>query len=160
MKKNISRRVARIIAAVSVALIPSSVFATTTLCTIAQQAMGYFNMAIEIIIGLSIVVFVFNIYRYFFTTKENKERGMYLLWSIIGFAVIVCFWGLVNLVANSFNFDNSAPTMFGNMFGSSSSGCASTGPSNSLMPPNSTTGGLPNSTGTNNPNDPWYSGAN
>jgi uncharacterized membrane protein len=127
MKKIISRRIAWIITAVSVAIIPSLAFADTTLCTVAQQAVGYFNMAIELIIGLSIVVFVFNIYRYFFTTKENKERGMYLLWGIIGFAVIVCFWGLVNLVAHSFNFDNNAPTMFGNMFGSGSgsSGCGS-----------------------------------
>ena len=56
---------------------------------------------------------------------------MYLLWSIIGFAVIVCFWGLVNLVANCFNFDNSAPTIFGSMFGSSSSGCGSSGSNSS-----------------------------
>jgi heme/copper-type cytochrome/quinol oxidase subunit 4 len=137
MKNIISRRITQIIAAVSVATIPSSAFALTTgsngggttLCTIAQQAVGYFNMAIELIIGLAIVVFVFNIYRYFFMDRENnKERGMYLLWSIIGFAVIVCFWGLVNLVAHSFNFDNSAPTTFGNMFGGTSS-CGSSGSS-------------------------------
>src|ERR1035441_3546199 len=106
MKKTFSRIIAQITATVSLILIPSSAFATVTLCTLAQQAVGYFNMAIEVIVGLAIVVFVFNIFRYFFTTKENKERGMYLLWSIIGFAVIVCFWGLVNLVANTFNFDN------------------------------------------------------
>jgi hypothetical protein len=146
MKHIFSRRITQIIAAVSVALIPSSAFALTigssggtTLCTIAQQAIGYFNMAIVLIIGLSIVVFVFNIYRYYFTTKENKERGMYLLWSIVGFAVIVCFWGLVNLVAHSFNFDNNAPTIFGNMFGSSSSGCGSSG---SATPLNNNVGSL------------------
>jgi uncharacterized membrane protein YeaQ/YmgE (transglycosylase-associated protein family) len=146
MKKIISRRIAQIIAAVSLILAPSSAFATTTLCTIAQQAMGYFNMAIEVIVGLAIVVFVFNIYRYFFTTKENKERGMYLLWSIIGFAVIVCFWGLVNVVANTFNLDKSTPTMFGNMFGggSGSSGCGSSANSNATF-----TGGV-------DPNDPFY----
>src|ERR1035437_10231649 len=103
MKNIISRRIAQITAAVSLILIPVSTFASTTLCTLAQQAVGYFNMAIEIIIGLAVVVFIFNIYRYFFTTKENKERGMYLLWGIIGFAVILCFWGLVNLVAGTFN---------------------------------------------------------
>ena len=72
MKKIISRRISQIIAAVSLILAPSSAFATTTLCTIAQQAMGYFNMAIEVIVGLAIVVFVFNIYRYFFTTKRKQ----------------------------------------------------------------------------------------
>jgi|GEM_PF-2313932 hypothetical protein len=134
MKQTYSRKIAQIFAAVSLAIAPSAAFAQiasnassgTTLCTIAQQAIGYFNMAIKVVVGLAIVVFVFNIYRYFFTTKENKERGMYLLWSIIGFAVIVCFWGLVNLVAGTFSFNTNAPTIFGNLFGSTSSGCGST----------------------------------
>jgi len=152
MKKIISRRIARIVATVSLILIPSSTFASTTLCTLAQQAVGYFNMAIEVIIGLAVVVFVFNVYRYFFMDRENnKERGMYLLWSIIGFAVIVCFWGLVNVVANTFNLDKSAPSFFGNMVGSnnSSSPCGSSG-----TPMGSQ--GSQNSNGGVNTNDPFY----
>ena len=78
MKKIISRRIAQIIAAVSLILAPSSAFATTTLCTIAQQAMGYFNMAIEIIIGLAVVVFVFNIYRYFFMDKRKQQGARHV----------------------------------------------------------------------------------
>jgi heme/copper-type cytochrome/quinol oxidase subunit 4 len=128
MKNIISKTIAQITAAVSLILIPVSTFASTTLCTLAQQAVGYFNMAIEVIIGLAVVVFIFNVYRYFFMDRENnKERGMYLLWSIIGFAVIVCFWGLVNLVAGTFNLDKSAPSFFGNIVGgtTSSSPCGS-----------------------------------
>jgi heme/copper-type cytochrome/quinol oxidase subunit 4 len=128
MKYIFSKTIAQMTVAVSLILIPSSTFASTTLCTLAQQAVGYFNMAIEVIIGLAVVVFIFNIYRYFFMDRENnKERGMYLLWSIIGFAVIICFWGLVNVVANTFNLDKSVPSFFGNMVGgtTSSSPCGS-----------------------------------
>jgi heme/copper-type cytochrome/quinol oxidase subunit 4 len=152
MKKIISRKIAQITAAVSLILIPSSTFASTTLCTLAQQAVGYFNMAIEVIIGLAVVVFVFNVYRYFFMDRENnKERGMYLLWSIIGFAVIICFWGLVNVVANTFNLDKSAPSFFGNLVGgtTSSSPCGSSG-----TPMGSQ--GSQNSNGGVNTNDPFY----
>lgn len=147
MKKIISRRIAQAIAAVSLIIVPSSAFATVTLCTLARQAVGYFNISVEVILGLAVVVFVFNVYRYFFLDRENnKERGMYLLWSVIGFAVILCFWGLVNLVANTFNLDTSTPSGFSSIFGggglsSSSSGCGS---SNSLAPDNNNTGGLDN----------------
>ncbi|MDR3558680.1 MAG: hypothetical protein P4L61_04050 [Candidatus Pacebacteria bacterium] len=135
MKQTIARRIAQAAAAVSVSLIPLSAFAqstsntNTTLCSLAQTALGYFNTAIEVIIALAVVVFVYNVFYYFFTTKENKDRGMYLLWSIIGFAVILCFWGLVNLVANTFNLDKTAPSFFGSTIGgtTSSSGCSSTG---------------------------------
>jgi heme/copper-type cytochrome/quinol oxidase subunit 4 len=150
MKNIISRTITQIIATVSLALIPSSAFASTTLCTLAQQAVGYFNMAVEVILGLAVVVFVFNVYRYFFMDRENnKERGMYLLWSIIGFAVILCFWGLVNVVANTFNLDKSAPSFFGNMVGgtTSSSPCGSSG--SSVNQPNISNGGV-------NTNDPFY----
>jgi heme/copper-type cytochrome/quinol oxidase subunit 4 len=146
MKYNLSKTIAQITAAVSLILIPSSAFATVTLCTLAQQAVGYFNMAVEVILGLAVVVFVYNIFRYFFMDRENnKERGMYLLWSIIGFAVILCFWGLVNLVSNSFNLDKAVPSGFGNIFGggsgSSGSGSSPCGtPSSSA--PNNNTGGM------------------
>lgn len=153
MKYIFSRRIAQMTTTVFLFLIPSSTFASTTLCTLAQQAVGYFNMAIEVIIGLAVVVFVFNVYRYFFMDRENnKERGMYLLWSIIGFAVIVCFWGLVNVVANTFNLDKSAPSFFGNMVGgnNSSSPCGSSATQRSSPNSNATfTGGV-------NTNDPFY----
>jgi heme/copper-type cytochrome/quinol oxidase subunit 4 len=141
MKNIFSRIIAQITAAVSLILIPSSAFATVTLCTLAQQAVGYFNMAVKVIIGLAVVVFVYNIFRYFFMDRENnKERGMYLLWGIIGFAVILCFWGLVNLVYNTFSLDNAAPSGFSNLFGggSGSSGSNSSPCSTSSAPPNNT----------------------
>jgi hypothetical protein len=146
MKKTISR----ISLSAALAALPAIAFAqqTQTLSQLAQVAVYYFNIAIELIIGLAIVTFVFNIYRYFFTTKENKERGMYLLWSIIGFFVIIAFWGLVNLVSRTFNFNTAAPTNFQNLYGSV--GGTSSG-SNPLYPTNNVgTGASPVLYPTNN----------
>jgi len=144
MKKIISSRLVRATAAATVALIPMSVFAQIssgsgpTLCTVAQKALGYFNLAIELIIGLAIVVFVASVFHYFFTTQENSKRGSYVLWSIIGFAVMACFWGLVNLVGNSFGLNNSsAPSFFGNIIGSNNvaSPCSSSNSNTSNSTP-------------------------
>ncbi len=136
MKYFFQRKTAQAIAVISLAVAPSFALAqTVTLCTISQSALGYFNTAIKIIIGLAMVVFIFNVFRYFFTEKETKERGTYILWGIIGFAVIVCFWGLVNLVTNTFSLNNSAPTTFGNMFGSNASSCTSSGSSGAASQP-------------------------
>jgi len=153
MKHFFSRKISQIATAVSLALIPAVVFATTNnLCDLAQIAASYFGIAVKIIIGLAVVVFVFNVYRYFFTNKENKERGMYLLWSIIGFAVILYLWGLVNLISNTFNLNNSAPTMFGSTLGSNSSSPCTT--SSSITQPNINNGGSitqPNTSGLGSP---------
>ena len=127
MKQKYSRRIAQVIAAASLVLIPASAFATTNnLCDLARAAVGYFNMGVVVILGLAVVVFVYNVFRYFFMDRENNtERGMYLLWSIIGFAVILCFWGIVNLVSNTFNLNTSAPSGFGSLFGGSTIGGSS-----------------------------------
>ena len=70
-------------AAIAALAVPSLVSAQATnnliSATWQKSAVYYFGIAIELIVGLAVVVFVFNIYRYFFTNKENKERGMYLL---------------------------------------------------------------------------------
>ncbi|MDE2188600.1 MAG: hypothetical protein KGJ35_02635 [Patescibacteria group bacterium] len=111
---------------------PALAMATTnSLCDLAQLSMGYFNIGIQILVGLAVLVFVFNVFRYFFMNKENKERGMYVLWSLIGFFVIIAFWGLVNLISNSFSLNTSAPTIFGNVFGGGSTPCGSSRSSNS-----------------------------
>jgi hypothetical protein len=63
-----------------------------------------------LIIGLAIVVFVWNIFIYFFTEKDKTEAGKYLLFSVIGFFVILSFWGIVNLFINTLQLDNDRPT--------------------------------------------------
>lgn len=79
-----------------------------TLCTVINRIIGYLNQALFLLIGLSVVVFVYNIFKYFIQPNENrKEAGAYVMYSIIGFFVILSMWGLVNILQNTFGIGNS-----------------------------------------------------
>lgn len=71
---------------------------------------GYIQDFILLIISLAVITFIWNIYRYFFTEKDKKEAGMYVLYSVIGFFVILSFWGLVNVLTNSLSLQNEQPS--------------------------------------------------
>lgn len=71
----------------------------------------YINVGISLIIAFATIMFVYNIVKYFIVKTEEKrsEASQYLLYSIIGLAVIISFWGLVNVVTNTFGLNNSRP---------------------------------------------------
>jgi uncharacterized membrane protein YuzA (DUF378 family) len=94
---------------------------------------SYLNVAIQLIIGLAVVVFVWNVFQYFFTEKdkEKKEAGMYVFYSIIGFFVILSFWGMVAVVRNSLKLEDSIPRIPTLDFNASgNSGTTNTGTNN------------------------------
>lgn len=104
----------------------------------------YFNYAVYLIMGLAVVLFVWNIFKYFIKGGDDvgakKEAGMYVLWSVVGFFVILSFWGMVNILTNTFKLDSSQPSGFFGTFGSSSTG----GTSVFTGGTNTTTGGSGN----------------
>ena len=78
-----------------------------TLCTLIQRIVGYLNQILVLLIGLAVVVFVYYVFKYFIQPNENrKEAGSYVMYSVIGFFVILSFWGLVNIVQNTFGVGN------------------------------------------------------
>lgn len=85
----------------------------------------YLDYGLKIIMALAIVMFVWNIYQYFIAKAdspgEKKEAGQYLLWSLVGFFVILSVWGLVNILLNTFKLDNDNPSGFFPKFNSPSS---------------------------------------
>lgn len=93
------------------ALVPVVSFAQTKdLKYIARLITEYLNIGLALIIALAVVVFVWNVFRYFFTEKEKKEAGLYVMYSIIGFFVILSFWGIVAVVRNSLDLEDRTPT--------------------------------------------------
>lgn len=107
MKKNIFK----IGLPVSLFALPLFVFAQSkNLNNIIDMANGYFAQAGRLIISLAILTFIWNVYRYFFTEKGREEAPKYVLYSVLGFFVILSIWGLVNLVSNTLNLgDNKQP---------------------------------------------------
>ncbi len=90
---------------------------------LARLVTEYLNIGLSLIIGLAVLTFVWNIYRYFFTEKERTEAGYYVMYSIIGFFLILSFWGLVAIVRNSLKLDDQAPVF---RFGTFNGGSAGT----------------------------------
>ncbi len=78
-----------------------------TLCTLIERVIGYLDQALFLLIGLSVVVFVYYIFKYFIQPNEDrKQAGMYVMYSVIGFFVILSMWGLVNILQNTFGLGN------------------------------------------------------
>jgi O-antigen/teichoic acid export membrane protein len=78
---------------------------------IARLVTEYLNIGISLIVALAVVFFVWNVFKYFFTDKEKKEAGLYVMYSIIGFFVILSFWGMVAIVRNSLKLEDEVPVI-------------------------------------------------
>lgn len=84
--------------------------ATDNLKKLINLVIEYLNYFIYLIIGLATLSFVWNVYRlYFVADADRSEAGQYVLYSVIGFFVMLSMWGLVNLVAGTFKLDNTGP---------------------------------------------------
>lgn len=74
----------------------------------------YLNASIYVILSLAVMMFVWNVYKYFIAGGDDvgakKEAGLYVMWSVIGFFIILSFWGLVNIVTKTLNLDNNMPS--------------------------------------------------
>ena len=68
------------------------------------------NILIPFILGIGFLVFVWGMFRYFIAggaNDEAKEQGKSLMvYAILGFVLVIVFWGIVNLVASSTGLDD------------------------------------------------------
>lgn len=89
-------------------MLPAFAFAATqTLSTVIGLIVGYMNQVLVLLIGLSVVTFAWYVFKYFIKSNENRdEAGKYVMYSLIGFFVILSLWGLVNIVQNTFGLNN------------------------------------------------------
>jgi hypothetical protein len=112
-------------------LLPSISFAATNkptkvenLSDLVNLAIAYFGDAVIIILGLAVVMFVYNVFKYFIAGGDDvgakKEAGLYVMYSIIGFFVILSMWGLVYILTNTFKLTNTQPTLPFGIFNTSS----------------------------------------
>lgn len=92
-------------------LVPAVTFAQTrTLADLIGIIIGYLGLAIPLILSLSIVVFIYGVYKYFIKIDaEKKEAGNFILYGVLGFFLMLSFWGLVNILINTFRLDTRIP---------------------------------------------------
>jgi hypothetical protein len=155
MKKSIFS-VSFLLTLLSGALLPSSsVLALTkvntsasglrTINDVTDKFTNLGNTFIEVLIAFAVIWIIFNVVRYLIVGADSEEKRktarQAIIWGIIGLAIILSIWGLVNIVLQTFKFnDNNAPV---NQFPSvpSRSGGGGSVPSDNL-PPFNPGGGL------------------
>jgi fumarate reductase subunit D len=76
------------------------------------QASDLINRLIPFIIALTVLFFLWGIFRFVMAGgdgEQRKEAQGYIIWGIIALFVMVSVWGLVNILVRSVNLDNTAP---------------------------------------------------
>ena len=71
---------------------------------------GFINgTLVPLILALAVLAFVWGVFRFFIVdTEKAKDEGRDLmLYGLIGFVVIISFWGIVNLLVDTVGLDVS-----------------------------------------------------
>ncbi|MFA6459556.1 MAG: pilin [Candidatus Paceibacterota bacterium] len=72
---------------------------------LASRIGGIFNIAIYLLVTLAVVFIVWNVVMYMVKGNEpdaKKEAAKSVSWGILGLAIIISMWGLVNILVGSF----------------------------------------------------------
>ena len=75
------------------------------------------NAVVPVLIALGVVYFVWGVITYFIASDEEAKASgrSRIIFGIIGLAVIIGLWGLVNILTNTFGVNNNvhitAPTV-------------------------------------------------
>ena len=89
---------------------------STSLCSVATTIIYLINsVAVPLLFAIAFIVFLYGVAKaYIFSQGDGeavKEGHRLILWGVIGFAVMISLWGLVNVVSNTFGLAGySAPT--------------------------------------------------
>jgi hypothetical protein len=71
------------------------------------------NIAVPVLFAIAFIVFIWGAFQTFIVGANDegtKETGRNLmLYSLIGFFVMISIWGLVNIVVGTFSTNNSLP---------------------------------------------------
>ena len=82
-----------------------------TLSTLIASIAGYLNQILALLMGFAVVAFVWYIIKYFIRSNEGDrtEAAQYVMWSLIGFFIILSLWGLVNILISTFDLGTGSP---------------------------------------------------
>lgn len=83
------------------------------ICRVANTIINTINFVlVPVIFALAFIVFIWGIAKAYIISggneEERKKGHQLVLWGIIGFVVMISLWGLVNVVAATFNLTGGA----------------------------------------------------
>jgi hypothetical protein len=76
------------------------------------QVSDFTTRLIPYVISLTVLFFLWGIFKLVFSSKDSEARAEargYIIWGIIGLAVMVSVWGLVNLLTSTFSLNQNVP---------------------------------------------------
>ena len=90
------------------------------------QVQQILNSIIPVLVALGVVFFIWGVVMYVIADgKEAKKKGKdRIIYGIIGFAVIVGLWGLVNIVVQTFGLGSATPPALSAVTGTGTGGAA------------------------------------
>jgi hypothetical protein len=90
-------------------------YTTQTLKDVIGVIADYLNKGLLLLMGLAVLVFVYYVFQYFIRPRDTFADGAkYVMWSLIGFFIILSMWGLVNILTNTFSLGTDSPGSWGN----------------------------------------------
>ncbi|MCX6719390.1 MAG: hypothetical protein NTZ38_03395 [Candidatus Taylorbacteria bacterium] len=106
-------------------IFPSLAFAANmTLKDLMAKAADYLNQALLLLMGLAVLMFVWYVIQFFIkpSDKDRTEGSKYIMYSVIGFFVILSFWGIVNILQNTFGLNYGRPNTWNEIFPTNTGG--------------------------------------
>jgi len=84
---------------------------TNTIADIITKISGILGSLLPLLISLGVVYFIWGVVQYVIADgEEAKDKGKNkIIYGIIGFAVIIGLWGLVNIIVVTFGLSAAAP---------------------------------------------------
>lgn len=102
---------------IGASILPSLAFAggdgtvdLTNLNTAIRSLIGTVNLLIPFFVALAVLVFIYGLIKYVLSAGDaaaRVEARGYIIYGVIGIAVMLSVFGLVNLVRNTFGLDNT-----------------------------------------------------
>lgn len=131
---------------ISLLTIPSAIFATPFFAAAqsssginlplvqkyAASVIGVINTVfVPVLFALAFLMFIWGVYKYFIlgaTEESAKGEGrQFVLWGVVGFAVILSIWGIVNVFISTLGLTSNNVPAFPTLGGSPTSGASSAG---------------------------------
>ena len=67
---------------------------------------------VPLVFAIAFIVFLYGVFRYFVlggaNEEKRKEGRQLIIYSVVGFAVMIVIWGLVNLIIGTLGLTNTA----------------------------------------------------
>lgn len=85
---------------------------TTNLEDLLKVFAHYMDIGLQLLMGLAVLSFVWYIVKFFIrpSSDERKEAKQYVMWSILGFFIIISFWSFVRILGSSLGLNNNTAT--------------------------------------------------